>query len=189
MINLLNYISVWRLPSNSIPAKILPFAVLTAMALPNPVEVVGGCIHQRWFVGEDAGLEVAVVITFHAYAGTCEVGGTDVGHRAVENHYLEMHPWAESPFQSAPQSWILVEILAEILSRLFGMKQAHFDTPFQKYVEHRQERHHVPTALHIQVFEVGSTNPQIVLDLLAKCQHFCVVFLVRDVLYHTSIAV
>ena len=174
---------------NTVTAECFSFALGTSSALPDTVEVVGGGIHQRWFVGEDFGLEVAVVVAFHAYAGTCEVGGADVGFRAVENHYLEMHPWAESPFQSAPQSWILVEILAKILSCLFGMKQPHIDTTFQQLVEYRQERHHVPTALHIQVFEVGSTNPLIVLDLLAKCQHFCVVFLVRDVLYHTSIAV
>ena len=96
MINLLNYISVRRLPSNSIPAKILPFAVLTAMALPDAVEVVGGGINKRRIIGEDAGLEVAVVVAFHTYAGTREVGGADVGGSAVENHYLEMHPWAES---------------------------------------------------------------------------------------------
>jgi hypothetical protein len=80
-----------------------------------------------------------------------------------------MHPWAKSPFQPAPQPRILVEILAKILSWLFGMKQPHIDTTFQQLVEYRQEQHHVPIALHIQVFEVGSTNPQIVLDLLAKC--------------------
>lgn len=134
MINLLNYISVWRLPSNSIPAKILPFAVLTAMALPNPVEVVGGGIDQLGVVGEDAGLEVAVVFAFHTHAGACEVGGADVGGGAVENHYLEMHPWAESPFQLAPQPRILVEILAEVLTWFFGMKQPHIDTTFQQLV-------------------------------------------------------
>ena len=92
MINLLNYISVRRLPSNSIPAKILPFAVLTAMALPDAVKVVGGGIYQRRIIGEDSGLEVAVVVAFHTHAGTSEVGGADIGHRAVENHYLEMYP-------------------------------------------------------------------------------------------------
>lgn len=66
MINLLNYISVWRLPSNSIPAKILPFAVLTAMTLPDAVKVVGGGIYQLRFVGEDSGLEVADVFAFHS---------------------------------------------------------------------------------------------------------------------------
>ena len=168
MINLLNYISVWRLPSNSIPAKILPFAVLTAMALPNPVEVVGGGIDQLGVVGEDTGLEVAVAFAFHTYAGTREIGGADVGGSAVENHYLEMHPWAEPPFQPAPQAWMLVEILAEVLTWFFGMKQPHIDTTFQQLVEHRQKRHHIPTTIHIQILQVGSTNPQIVLDLLTK---------------------
>ena len=149
MINLLNYISVWRLPSNSIPAKILPFAVLTAMALPDAVEVIGGGIDQRRFVGEDAGLEVAVVVAFHTDAGTSEVGGADIGYRAVENHYLEMHSWTELALQFRPQAWILVEILAEVLTWLLSVQQAHLDTPFQQFVEYRQKRHYIPTALHI----------------------------------------
>ena len=149
MINLLNYISVWRLPSNSIPAKILPFAVLTAMALPNPVEVVGGGIDQLGLVGEDTGLEVAVVVAFHTYAGAREVGGADIGGGAVENHYLEMHSRTESSFQPAPQAWILVEILAEVLTWFFGVQQPNVDTALQKLVENREEGHHVPTSLHI----------------------------------------
>lgn len=169
--------------SNSISTEILPLAFGTVGSLPDGVEVVGCGIDQRWFVGENTGLEVAVVVALHTHAGTCEVGGADIGYSAVENHYLEMHPWTESPLQSTPQSWILVEILAEILSWLFGMKQAHFDTPFQQFVEHRQKRHHVPSTLHIQVLQVGSTNPQIVLDLLTKCQHLCVMLLVCDVVY------
>ena len=123
--------------SNPIPTEVFPLAFGTVGSLPDGVEVVGGGIDKGRVVGEDTGLEVAVVVAFHAYAGTREVGGADVGGGAVENHYLEMHPWAESPLQSTPQSWILVEILAEILSWLFGMKQAHFDTTFQQFVEHR----------------------------------------------------
>ena len=134
MINLLNYISVMGLPSNSIPAKILPLAGFAVEPLPDGVEVVGGGIDQRGVVGEDAGLEVAVVVAFHAYAGACEVGGANIGCSTVENHYLEMHPWAEPPFQPAPQPRILVEILAEVLTWLFRMKQPHIDTTFQQLV-------------------------------------------------------
>ena len=153
---------------NPVAAEGFSFALVTSSALPDAVEVVGGGIDQRRVVGEDASLEVAVASAFHAYAGTREVGGADVGHRTVDYHYLEMHPWTESPFQSAPQSWILVEILAEILSWLFGMKQPHIDTPFQQLVENREERHHIPTSLHIQALLVGGTYPQVVLDLFAK---------------------
>ncbi len=82
---------------NSIAAEGFSFAFGTSSPLPDAVEVVGGGIRQRRVVGEDTGLEVAVVVAFHAYAGTCEVGGADVGFRAVENHYLEMHSWAKPP--------------------------------------------------------------------------------------------
>ena len=115
---------------NPIAAEGLPFALGTTSALPYAVEVVGSGIYQLRLVGEDAGLEVAVVVAFHADTGTCEVGGADIGYSTVEKHYLEMHPWAKSSFQPAPQPRILVEILAKILSWLFGMKQPHIDTPF-----------------------------------------------------------
>ena len=154
---------------NPVTAEGFSFALGTSSPLPDAVEMVGGGIDQLGFVGEDAGLEVAVVVAFHAYAGTREVGGADVGGGAVENHNLEMHPWAEPPLQPAPQARILVEILAEVLARFFGVQQTNVDTALEQLVEHRQERHHVPSTLHIQVLQVGSTNPQIVLDLLAKC--------------------
>ena len=116
--------------SNPIPTEVFPLAFGTVGSLPDGVEVIGGGVYQRRLVGEDTGLEVAVVVAFHTHAGTREIGGADVGGGAVENHYLEMHPWAESPLQSTPQSWILVEILAEVLSRLFGVQQSHIDTTF-----------------------------------------------------------
>ena len=89
---------------NPVAAEGLSFAFGAVGSLPDAVEVVGGGIDQLGFIGEDAGLEVAVVVAFHTYAGTREVGGADVGGSAVENHNLEMHPWAESPFQPAPQA-------------------------------------------------------------------------------------
>lgn len=135
--------------SNPIPTEVFPLAFGTVGSLPDAVEVVGGGIDQGGLVGEDSGLEVAVVVAFHTHAGTREIGGADVGGGAVENHYLEMHPWAESPFQPAPQPRILVEILAEVLTWLFRMKQPHIDTTSQQLVEHRQKRHHIPTSLHI----------------------------------------
>ena len=91
-------------------------------SLPDAVEVVGGGGDQLGVVGEDTGLKVAVVVAFHTHAGAREVGGANVGGGAVEYHYLEMHPWAESPLQTAPQPRILVEILAEVLTWFFGMK-------------------------------------------------------------------
>lgn len=149
--------------------------------------MVGGGINESRFVGEDASLEVAVVVAFHAYAGACEVGGANIGCSTVENHYLEMHPWAESPFQPAPQPRILVEVLAEVLTRFFGMKQPHIDTPLQQLVEHRQEWHHIPSSLHIQVLEVGGTNPQIVLHLRAAGKDIDVVVAIGNVFQHKNI--
>jgi hypothetical protein len=80
------------------PFYCFSFALGTSSTLPDGVEVVGGGIDQLGVVGEDTGLEVAVVVAFHTYAGTCEVGGADVGGSTVKNHYLEMHSWAEPLF-------------------------------------------------------------------------------------------
>ena len=75
---------------NSISAEGFSFALGTSLPLPDAVKVVSGGIHQRWFVGEDAGLEVAVVVAFHTHSGTGEVGGADVRHLQVEDDDFEM---------------------------------------------------------------------------------------------------
>lgn len=168
----------------SIAAEVFSAAFLAMCSLPHAVDVVGGGIHQHGVVRKYAGFEVAVALALHAYAGTCEVGGADVRHGAIEYHYLEMHPWAESPFQPAPQARILVEVLAEVLSWFFSMKQTHIDTSSQQFVEHRQERHHILAAADIEVFEVGGAYPQVVIDLLATREDFGVMVFVGNVLEH-----
>lgn len=173
--------------SNPIAAEVFPLAGLAVEPLPDAVEMVGGGVYQRRLVGEDAGLEVAVVVAFQTHAGAREVGGANIGGGAVENHYLEMNPWAESPFQPAPQPRILVKILAEVLAWFFGMKQPHIDTPFQQIIEHRQEWHHIPSSLHIQVLEVCGTNPQVVLHLRAAGKDIDVVVAIGNVFQHKNI--
>ena len=69
---------------NTVTAECFSFALGTSSPLPDTVEVVGGGIHQRRLVGEDFGLEVAVVVAFHTHAGAREVGGVDIGCCAVE---------------------------------------------------------------------------------------------------------
>ena len=52
----------------SFAAEGFSFALGTSSPLPDAVEVVGGGIHQRRLVGEDFGLEVAVVVSVHTHA-------------------------------------------------------------------------------------------------------------------------
>ena len=82
---------------NSITAEGFSLALGTSVPLPDAIDMVGSGIYQRRFVGEDTGLEVAVIVAFHTHTGTCEVGRTDVGGSAVENHYLEMYSWTKPP--------------------------------------------------------------------------------------------
>lgn len=116
--------------SNPVSAEVLAFAVLAAEPLPDGVKVVGGRVDQLRLVGEDAGLEIAVAFTLHADTGTGKIGGANISHRAVENHYLEMHPRTELALQLRPQTRIFVEVPAEILPRLLRMQQPNLYAAF-----------------------------------------------------------
>ena len=122
---------------DSVSTEIFPFAFGAMVSLPYAVEVVGGGIDQLGLVGEDSGLEVAVVVAFHADAGTREVGGADVRHGAIEYHYLEVNTRTEFAFQFRPQSRVFVEVLAKVLAWLFGVEQTYLDTSFEQFVEDR----------------------------------------------------
>ena len=94
------------------------------------IELVHRLFDYFGLICEDARLDVSLAIGFHADSRTREVGGADIGSSAVENHCCEMYPRTEPPLQSAPQYRMLVEIRAEVFSRLFSVKQPHIDTPF-----------------------------------------------------------
>ena len=152
--------------------------------------MVGGGIDESRLVGEDAGFEVAVALPFHADAGTREVGGANVGHSAVENHYLEMHPRAESPLETRPETGVAVEVLAEVVAGLLGMQQADVDATPQQPVENGEEGFHGfrpfsqagSLRTNIEVLQVGGAYPEVVLHPLAAGEHLGVVVAVGNVL-------
>ena len=73
---------------NRIPTKIFPFTSLAVLPNPNIIELIHGLLDQLWIVGEDASLEVAGAIAFHADACAGEVGAADISHLTVEDQNL-----------------------------------------------------------------------------------------------------
>ena len=90
------------LSGDPVSAEVLPLTFGAVVSLPHAVEMVSGSIHQRRFIGEYSCLEIAVAFSLHADTGTREVGGADIGHRAVEYHYFEMYTRTELTLQFRP---------------------------------------------------------------------------------------
>ena len=70
------------------------------VASPDAVDMFSGGIYQHRLVGEDARLEVARGVTFHAHTSACEVGRANLSLRTVKHYQFEMHPRAEAAFQT-----------------------------------------------------------------------------------------
>ena len=170
----------------AITAEVFPLAVAAVKSTPYAVEVVGSGIDESGLVGEDTGLEIAVALPFHADAGTCEVGGADIGHGAIENHDLEVHPRAELPLEARPEAGVAVEVLAEVVAGLLGMQQADVDAATQQSVEDGKEGFHITVlaATDIEVFQVGGADPQVVTHGGTSLQHFRIVFFVGNIFNH-----
>lgn len=68
-------------------------------ASPDAIKLLTGGINQRCFIGKYSGLKVAAVAALHAYAGSGEVGGANIGGLEVEYKHLEVNPRTEHPLQ------------------------------------------------------------------------------------------
>ena len=146
--------------------------------------MVGGGIHQRRLVGEDARLEVAVAVALHAHAGSREVRGADIGGGTVEYHDFEVDARAEAPFQFAPEPRVFVEVRTEVFARLLGVQQPNLHATSCQLVKHRKERHRLPSTLNVQILQVRGGNPQVMPDLFAKRKDSGVMGGIGDVLEH-----
>ena len=134
------------------------------LTYPNIIELVHGLLNQLWIVGEDAGLEVAGAVAFHADACAGEVGAADICHLAIENKNLEMYSRTKHPFQAIKQGRIFVEVLTERWTRLLGMNESHLNAFFDELCQNGQEGLRLRADLDIQVLDVGGANPKAALD-------------------------
>lgn len=85
---------------NWVGAVLATAAAGAVFSAPHAVELLTGSINQCLVVGEDSRLEVAAAAALHAYAGSCQVGGADVGCIEVEYKHFEMDSQAKHPLQS-----------------------------------------------------------------------------------------
>ena len=128
------------------------------LAYPDGIKLVHDLFNQFGVVGEDARLEVARTIAFHADACTGEVGTTDIGHLAIEDQNLEMYSRTKRPLQAIKQGWVFVEVLTERGTWLFGMNEPHLNAFFDELCQDRKEGLRLRPYLDIKVFDIGSAN-------------------------------
>jgi hypothetical protein len=120
-----------------VTAKGFPFTGLAVFAYPDGIELVHGLLNQFGIVGEDASLEVAGAIAFHADACAGEVGAADVGNLVIKNQDLEMHPWTKCPFKAIKQSRVFVEVLAKSGTWLLGVDEPYLNAFFDELSQYR----------------------------------------------------
>ena len=169
---------------NRIPTKLFPFTILTVLAYPDGIKLVHGLLNQLRIVGEDAGLEVARSIAFHANACAGEVGAADIGHLAIEDQNLEMYSRTKHPLQAIKQGWVFVEVLTERGTRLLGMDEPHLNALFDEFCQNRKKGLRLRAYLDIQVFDVGGANPEAALDLGNPSEYFGVMGRIGDEFQH-----
>ena len=84
---------------DGIGAVLAATAAGAVFSAPYAVKLLTGGIYQRCLIGEDSGLEVATITAFHAYSGTCQVCGPDIGCLEVEYKNFEMDSRTQHPLQ------------------------------------------------------------------------------------------
>lgn len=93
-------------------------------------------------------------------------------------------PWEHHPFQHLGQSWVSVEVGAEVWPRFFGVDQPYLHALPQQFRQHPEKRLLDFSLQHIHVFDVGGANPQQVLGLHREVKHGSVVGGVGDIQCH-----
>ena len=94
-------------------AVVLALTGFAVLADPNVVKLLHGLLDDLRIIGQDAGLEVALIAALHANACPGEVSAADIYLLAVKDQHLEVNPGAEHPFQPVIQHRIPVKVLPE----------------------------------------------------------------------------
>ncbi len=162
-------------------AELAAFAGFAVQSHPHAVELLDGLRHEGGVVGEDARLEVAGVLALHADARAGEVGATDIHFLAVEHQQFEVDTRTECPFHPFDERRVLVEILAEGGTGFLGVDEAHLHALPHQLRQHCEERLRTGPHLHVEVFDVGGTDPQRLPDGGHAGEHEVVMVGVGDV--------
>ena len=154
--------------NNRIRTHITPLALLALAAAPHLVELLDGGGHEGGLVGENAGLEVAATGRLHAHARAREVGTAHVADFLVNDDNLEVYPRTEGAFQQLGEARVAVEVGAEVRPRFLGVYEPHLHALAEHLRQHPEEWLLGFPLQHVQVFDVGGTDPQRVLGLHCK---------------------
>ena len=98
----------------------------------------------------------------------------------IENDNLEVNAGAQGTLQTGKQYRVVVKVLPEVRSWLFGMNQAHFPALFDQV---RQDPQKWPF-FDVEVLDVGRADPKRALHFRHPGNHFLEVSFVCDVLGH-----
>ena len=151
-------------------------------AHPERVELFDSGLYKLGVVGENTRLKVSAQATLHADASARQVRGADVGCFQVKNHHLEMHPRTHDALEVGRQNLEAVEVLAEIRARLLRVNEPNANATLQECGQLPEQGHRFAILLHVDILDVGSTDPQRLANLRNPRDDLGVMFLVLDVL-------
>ena len=83
-----------------VKAEVSSLADLTMFTYPDFVELVHGLLHDFRVIGQDASLEVSLVVRLHSDAGTSKVRASHIHLLAVKDEHLEVDSRTKHTFQA-----------------------------------------------------------------------------------------
>ena len=144
-----------------VAAEVATATITAEVATPDGIELLDKRFDKCGVVGENAVLEVALLLRLCAHPGTGEIRRAEIRLHAVDDDALEMHPRTKHPLHRRPERRIAVEVVAPVRARVLRMNKPHLDAALHHPVKHLQERHHLPsTRVNIHVLDIRGRDPQ-----------------------------
>ena len=118
-------------------------------------------------VGEDPGFEVATGGAFGTKASSGKVSGGDEGGFAVDDDGFGVDAGAENAFEefAFDEGGVAVEVFAKSRAGFFGMKESDCDASFYEVGEDGEKGDVAASFFDVEVFEVGSNDPEVMLSI------------------------
>ncbi len=168
-------------------AEFFSFAWGAVGASPDVVELLHDFGDDVLVIGDNAGLEVSLVLALGAHAGAGEIGAAGIGEIAVHDHGLEMHPRAQDSLHALYQVRVFVEIVSKGWARLLGVQQPYLHAPAHQIGKDLKKRHPPAALVHVKVFQIRGCYPDELAGLWnPPANHLLVYVSIRDVLDHPN---
>ena len=141
-------------------AEVSALALLAELTNPYIIKLVHGLFYYCRIVSQYASFKISFVFALHANTGTCQVGAADTDLLKVKDEHLEVNSWTEHPLQTVVQDGVPIEVLPKGGTWFLSMNEPHLHTLAYQLRQQSQERFLLLAWLHIEVFDVSSTNPK-----------------------------